>query len=77
MLWTAPPSAQDALRTILTNYPGIQSEVVSCLCDRLSESLSGETAQVPSLAKATPWGGPILDHGVMHPCCNLSHGYKQ
>jgi CzcA family heavy metal efflux pump len=38
--------AQDQLREILKNYPGIQSEVVTFLGDRISESLSGETAQV-------------------------------
>jgi CzcA family heavy metal efflux pump len=39
-------AAQDALRGILARYPGIQSEVVTFLGDRISESLSGETAQV-------------------------------
>jgi CzcA family heavy metal efflux pump len=39
-------AAQDALRAILENYPGLQSEVVTFLGDRISESLSGETAQV-------------------------------
>ncbi len=38
--------AQDALRKILTSYPGIQGEVVTFLGDRIGESLSGETAQV-------------------------------
>jgi len=38
--------AQDALRKILRGYPGLQSEVVTFLGDRISESLSGETAQV-------------------------------
>jgi CzcA family heavy metal efflux pump len=38
--------AQQALRDILEHYPGIQSEVVTFLGDRISESLSGETAQV-------------------------------
>jgi CzcA family heavy metal efflux pump len=38
--------AQEALRGILERYPGIQSEVVTFLGDRISESLSGETAQV-------------------------------
>ncbi len=37
---------QDALRSILARYSGIQSEVVTFLGDRISESLSGETAQV-------------------------------
>ena len=38
--------AQQALRDILELYPGVQSEVVTFLGDRISESLSGETAQV-------------------------------
>jgi CzcA family heavy metal efflux pump len=38
--------AQEQLRRILESYPGIQSEVVTFLGDRISESLSGETAQV-------------------------------
>ncbi|HXN11201.1 MAG TPA: efflux RND transporter permease subunit, partial [Steroidobacteraceae bacterium] len=38
--------AQAALREIVERYPGIQSEVVTFLGDRISESLSGETAQV-------------------------------
>ncbi len=38
--------AQEALRKILDGYPGIQSEVVTFLGDRMSESLSGEAAQV-------------------------------
>jgi CzcA family heavy metal efflux pump len=39
-------AAQEALRSILEKYPGLQSEVVTFLGDRISESLSGETAQV-------------------------------
>ena len=39
-------AAQEALRGILEHYPGIQSEVVTFLGDRISESLSGETAQI-------------------------------
>ncbi|GAC1667598.1 MAG: efflux RND transporter permease subunit [Steroidobacteraceae bacterium] len=39
-------AAQENLRSILENYPGVQSEVVTFLGDRISESLSGETAQV-------------------------------
>src|SRR6202030_2870539 len=39
-------AAQEKLRSILEEYPGIQSEVVTFLGDRISESLSGETAQV-------------------------------
>ncbi|HVW71043.1 MAG TPA: efflux RND transporter permease subunit [Steroidobacteraceae bacterium] len=38
--------AQEALRKIVSGYPGIESEVVTFLGDRISESLSGETAQV-------------------------------
>src|SRR6266403_5133685 len=41
-----PEDAQEELRAILERYPGIQSEVVTFLGDRISESLSGETAQV-------------------------------
>jgi len=39
-------SAQGDLRAILRKYPGIQSEVVTFLGDRISESLTGDTAQV-------------------------------
>ena len=39
-------AAQEELRGILEHYPGLQSEVVTFLGDRISESLSGETAQV-------------------------------
>src|SRR6202790_4007013 len=39
-------AAQEELRKILSGYPGLQSEVVTFLGDRISESLSGETAQV-------------------------------
>jgi CzcA family heavy metal efflux pump len=39
-------AAQDELRRILEHYPGVQGEVVTFLGDRISESLSGETAQV-------------------------------
>jgi CzcA family heavy metal efflux pump len=38
--------AQEDLRAILQQYSGIQSEVVTFLGDRISESLTGETAQV-------------------------------
>jgi len=38
--------AEDALRQILSHYPGLQSEVVTFLGDRISESLTGETADV-------------------------------
>jgi CzcA family heavy metal efflux pump len=38
--------AQEALRSIAAEYPGIQTEVVTFLGDRIGESLSGETAQV-------------------------------
>jgi Cu/Ag efflux pump CusA len=38
--------AEDALREILTRYPGLQSEVVTFLGDRISESLTGETADI-------------------------------
>jgi CzcA family heavy metal efflux pump len=39
-------AAQEQLRGILEHYSGVQSEVVTFLGDRISESLSGETAQV-------------------------------
>ena len=38
--------AQEQLRAVLEKYPGVQSEVVTFLGDRISESLNGETAQV-------------------------------
>ncbi len=38
--------AEAQLRDILARYPGIQSEVETFLGDRISESLTGETAQV-------------------------------
>jgi CzcA family heavy metal efflux pump len=38
--------AQDALRGILARYPGLNVEVVTFLGDRISESLTGETAQM-------------------------------
>ena len=38
--------AQDELRKILDGYPGVQSEVVTFLGDRISESVSGVNAQV-------------------------------
>jgi len=38
--------AEDAIRQIALQVPGLQSEVVTFLGDRISESLSGETAQV-------------------------------
>ncbi|MDE2267172.1 MAG: efflux RND transporter permease subunit [Alphaproteobacteria bacterium] len=38
--------AENQLRQVLSRYPGIQTEVVTFLGDRISESLSGETAQV-------------------------------
>jgi Cu/Ag efflux pump CusA len=39
-------AAQEDLRGILGHYRGIQSEVVTFLGDRISESLTGDTAQV-------------------------------
>jgi CzcA family heavy metal efflux pump len=38
--------AEDALRKILEKYPGLQTEVVTFLGDRISESLTGETADI-------------------------------
>jgi CzcA family heavy metal efflux pump len=37
---------QDQLREIVGHYPALQSEVLTFLGDRISETLSGETAQV-------------------------------
>jgi CzcA family heavy metal efflux pump len=37
---------EQQLRAILAHYPGVQSEVVTFLGDRIAESLTGETAQV-------------------------------
>lgn len=39
-------AVQDELREILAPYPGLNVEVVTFLGDRISESLTGETAQV-------------------------------
>ena len=38
--------AQDAIRKIVDSYPGLHTEVVTFLGDRMSESLTGETADV-------------------------------
>jgi CzcA family heavy metal efflux pump len=38
--------AADQLRDILARYPGLQTEVVTFLGDRISDSITGETAQV-------------------------------
>ncbi|HEY8255332.1 MAG TPA: efflux RND transporter permease subunit, partial [Rhizomicrobium sp.] len=43
---THQSEAQDALRKILARYPGLQSEVVTFLGDRISESITGETADI-------------------------------
>lgn len=37
---------QEAIRAVLGKYPGIQSEVLTFLGDRIGESISGETASV-------------------------------
>jgi CzcA family heavy metal efflux pump len=39
-------TAEGALREILSRYPGLQIEVVTFLGDRISESLTGETADI-------------------------------
>ena len=39
-------AAQDALRKIMAKYPGLQTEVVTFLGDRISESLTGDTADI-------------------------------
>jgi CzcA family heavy metal efflux pump len=38
--------AEDEIRSIVESYPGLRTEVVTFLGDRLSESLTGETAAV-------------------------------
>jgi CzcA family heavy metal efflux pump len=38
--------AQDEIRRVVESYPGLRTEVVTFLGDRLSESLTGETAAV-------------------------------
>jgi CzcA family heavy metal efflux pump len=38
--------AEDALRKIVAKYPGLQSEVMTFLGDRISESLTGDTADI-------------------------------
>jgi len=38
--------AQNALRKIMEKYPGLQTEVVTFLDDRISESLTGDTADI-------------------------------
>jgi CzcA family heavy metal efflux pump len=38
--------AEEALREILSHYPGLRTEVVTFLGDRISESLTGETADI-------------------------------
>jgi CzcA family heavy metal efflux pump len=42
----AEQQTQDAIRAVLNQYPTFQAEVVTFLADRLSESISGETALV-------------------------------
>lgn len=37
---------QDEIRDVLASYPGVQSDVLTFLGDRLGETISGETAQV-------------------------------
>lgn len=39
-------TAQERLRQILASHPGVQGEVLTFLGDRISESLTGDTAQV-------------------------------
>ena len=38
-------AAQETIREVFANYPAVQSEVLTFLGDRISESLTGETAQ--------------------------------
>ncbi len=37
---------QDAIREVLAKFPGVQTEVLTFLGDRIGETISGETAQV-------------------------------
>jgi CzcA family heavy metal efflux pump len=37
---------QDAIRDVLAKYPGVQTEVLTFLGDRIGETIAGETAQV-------------------------------
>ena len=37
---------QDQIRDTLDQFPGIQTEVLTFLGDRIGETISGETAQV-------------------------------
>jgi CzcA family heavy metal efflux pump len=39
-------AAEDALRNIVTSYPGVQTEITTFLGDRISESLTGDTADI-------------------------------
>lgn len=56
---------QEQLREILAHYPGVQTEVLTFLGDRLSETLTGDTAQVsvrvygPDLATLDALAGQI------------------
>jgi Cu/Ag efflux pump CusA len=43
--------AEDALREIVSHYPGLQTEVVTFLGDRISESLTGETADITTVGQ--------------------------
>src|SRR5438270_13564434 len=52
----AEEQTQAAIRDVITHYPNLQAEVLTSLADRLSESLSGETALV-----AINIFGPDLD----------------
>ncbi|HTG45448.1 MAG TPA: efflux RND transporter permease subunit [Verrucomicrobiae bacterium] len=45
-LGSAESEAQEEIRATLESYPGVRSEVLTFLGDRISESISGETAQV-------------------------------
>ncbi len=43
---TDEAQAQEDIRGLLEKYPGVQSEVLTFLGDRISETISGETAQI-------------------------------
>lgn len=45
-LGTDEEQAQDDIRALVAGYPGVQSEVLTFLGDRIGETISGETAEI-------------------------------
>jgi len=43
------------IRSALAGFPGVQSEVLTFLGDRIGETIAGETAQVSSTCLAMTW----------------------